>query len=108
MSSSVGLKYHTTKRVALNANLDLREFPFGKPRRIRVTNETTLCRAEWNDQMPDAAGWKTVAAGDLTYVTSLGFTPLDGDSTHAPGIRLGAMVDINDTLTEVLFIEAWG
>lgn len=103
MSSSTGTTYAATTRLATNANLDIREF--GTPKKIIVNNLTNSYRAEWNNMMADAAAIVTAQNGDRSVVAAAGFTPLAGSSTQPPGIRLGALANINDTAGESLLFE---
>lgn len=107
MGSTVGVRYKASKVVATNAVLAIRSVGF-KPRKVVITNETTLARAEWNEAMADAYAVVTALAGDLSIVTSAGITPLDGSGDDPPGFSIGALATINDTTTEVLCWEAWG
>lgn len=103
MSSRTGALYATNQIPCTNANLDVRTVEF-KPRKVVVTNLTSLARLEWNEPMADAAGLKTVAAGTRTAITVDGITPLDPTN---PGFRVGALADINDNVAETLLWEAW-
>lgn len=64
-----------------------------KPKYVKVWNETSGDQIEWNDRMADAEGFKRVAAGTGSLVTTLGITPLDNGTTH--GFRIGLDTDIN-------------
>jgi len=106
MASTVGMRYVTGTVIALNANLDIRKVG-GKPRKIRVVNQTNQVQAEWNEELPEGYAYKILADGTLSVETSNGFSLLDGSSTEPPGFRLGALADVNDTTTEILKYEAW-
>ena len=107
MGSTVGVRVYTTTRIALGANLDIRSIGFA-PKVVKVVNLTNAVKAEWNDSLADGYAVKEAANGDRSVVTSLGFTPLVVDSNGNPGIRLGALVDVNDTTTEELLFECYG
>jgi len=106
MGSTVGASYKTGSVVATGADLTIRVVDF-KPRKIVVTNETSLAEIEWHEGMDDGAAWKTVAAGTRTLEATTGITPEDGTSALPPGFTIGAEADINDTTTEILQWEAW-
>ena len=107
MGSTVGARYASGTVIATNADLEIRVVDF-QPKRVVVKNRTSLAELAWNETMADAAGWKQVAAGTRTLVSSDGITPLDASSTEPPGFQIGALTDINDTTTETLEWEAWG
>jgi hypothetical protein len=83
------------------------------PNKVEVYNVSTGDQLTWTADMPDAYGFKRVAAGTATYITSLGITPLgddegltvaasdttvDGNTTTLTGVRgftIGADTDIN-------------
>lgn len=103
MASKTGALYATNKIPATNALLEVRTVEF-KPRKVVVTNLTSLARLEWNDAMDDDSGFKTVAAGTRTLVSAAAITPLDGPN---PGFSVGALADVNDDATETLLWECW-
>lgn len=102
MSSSTGARFMEGTIVATNAALEIRT-PGFTPRKVKVTNATSLASVEWTQSMANASAWKQVAAGTRTLETSDGITPLTGVN---PGFQIGAMADINDTTTELLYWEA--
>lgn len=59
-----------------------------KPKYVHIWNETSRDELEWNDRMADAEGFKRVAAGTGTFLTSLGITPT------AHGFTVGLDTDI--------------
>ncbi len=73
-----------------------------RPRLVRVVNVASggLCRVEWFDSMADDAGVKTVPAGDITVLTTLGITP------RASGFAFGADTDLNVD-GELCYYEAY-
>ena len=96
--------------VAANTTAEIVELGF-VPSKIRITNRTSLATLEWNENLPAGYWYKTVAAGTRTLVTSAGPTVLDGsDKTNnletSFGFNLPTQADINDTLGEILDIEA--
>lgn len=103
MSSKTGALYASNKIVATNAVLAVRTVEF-KPRKVVITNLTSLCRLEWNAFMDDDSGLKQVAAGTRSLEASDGITALDGPN---PGFQVGTLADVNDTTTEELLWECW-
>lgn len=59
-----------------------------RPRKVTVQS-TNGAMFFWQDTMPNASAFKTLANGTRTYVTSNGITPLDG------GFTLGADAQVN-------------
>jgi len=53
-----------------------------RPRHVRLMNENGIT-LEWFDHMADASAFKSVAAGDKTFVTTNAITPLND------GFRIG-------------------
>lgn len=74
------------------ANIDVKNLGF-RPKYVKLLNVSGACQAEWSSSMADASMAKIVDSGvnttDLSFVTSLGVTPL------ADGFRLGADTDLN-------------
>jgi len=66
-----------------------------QPKYVKVWNEATGDQIEWNDTMADAEGFKRIAAGTGSLVTTLGITPLKDGTTI--GFRIGLDTDINVT-----------
>lgn len=60
-----------------------------KPRYVKVQNETSRDSYEWFEGMADAEAIKTVAAGTVTIITTLGITPA------ADGFTIGLDTDVN-------------
>ncbi len=104
MSSKTGALYATNQHPSNNSQLDIQTVQF-VPRKVVVTNLTTLVRLEWSESMADDSALQIVAAGDTTLITSDGITPLDG--VVNPGFRLKALTNFNDTTTEILLWECW-
>ena len=104
MSSKTGALYATNKIPASAAALEVRTVEF-KPRKVVITNLTSLCRLEWNEFMADDTGFKQVAAGTRTLAGSDAITPLDGPN---PGFQVGTLADVNDAAGEELLWECWG
>jgi len=98
----------TQQLTAKNADLDVRNLPFGKPEKVVVHNEDNNYTAFWMKGMADGEAFVISDVGAKSLVTSNGFTMLAGSSTESPGFRLGALANINDTTTEKLFVEAYG
>lgn len=102
MSSTVGDRLETGALKATAADVEVRTV--GHPvRKVVVMNTTSSAKLEWNDQMGDGEGIKTVAAGTRTNVTTGGITPLAGAN---PGFQIGTQADINDAADEDLIWEA--
>lgn len=64
-----------------------------KPKFVKLFNEASGDQMEWNDTMANAEGFKRVAAGTGSMVTSNGVTPLDDGTTK--GFRIGLDTDLN-------------
>ena len=60
-----------------------------KPRRVVILNEGGLTEGEWTESMPALSMVVHVTAGDMTFVTALGITPLN------KGFSLGADLNVN-------------
>ncbi len=60
-----------------------------RPKRVTLDNVGGLVTASWHKDMADASAIIRVTAGDMTFVTSDGVTPLAG------GFRIGADANIN-------------
>lgn len=103
--SSNGSSLVTKTVTANNSTLTI---PLGfQPKKVVITNATSLARIEWDKSLLNGYAWKQVAAGTRTLLTSGGPTPTAWSGTTPPGFSIGAVTDINDTTTEVLHIEAW-
>jgi hypothetical protein len=92
------------------------------PNKVELYNIDTGDELVWTEDMPDAYGFKRVAAGTATYVTTGGVTPLgddegltvsasdsetDGDTTtltQIRGFRIGTDTDINVCGEEILYV----
>lgn len=107
MASSVGVRYAYGEVVSTNADLEVRSVGF-KPKKVRVTNKTTLYTLDHVAGLADASAFETTNAGATTLETSDCVTLLDADSAGNPGFQVGARANVNDTTTEVLLWEAWG
>ena len=62
-----------------------------KPRYVLVVNldASGLCKMEWFEGMADASGIRTVTAGDITVITTLGIT------VAADGFTVGLDLELN-------------
>lgn len=69
-----------------------------RPTKVVLRNTTSNIMLEWTDSLADAAGFKTVAAGTRTNITSAGITPL------ANGFSVGT--DTVNTAAQVIHFEA--
>lgn len=65
------------------------------PKHITLLNIDGDARLDWNDAMPDANGFKTIAAGTTAQITSNGVTPYAGTQSAAIGFTIGADADVN-------------
>lgn len=78
-------------------NIDTLSF---KPRRVELINIDSEDSLRWQQGMVDDSGYKSIAAGTNSFVTSDGVTP------RPQGFAIGAETDINVSGEEVLF-TAW-
>lgn len=106
MSSTVGSRYVTNTINATAATLAVRTIGF-KPKKVRITNQTSLYTVEWMEGMADASAFEITNAGAKTLETSDLITPLDPDSNGNPGFQVGTRANINDAAGEVLRYECW-
>lgn len=60
-----------------------------KPRHVRIVNNTSQDELSWFEGMADASGFKRLAAGTGTAISSNGITPT------ANGFTVGLDTDIN-------------
>jgi len=106
MGSTVGLRRATGSVTATNASLTIR-CGF-QPKKIKVSNRTNQCQAEWDDKLAALSADVRIADGTLSMPTTNGFSQVAGDSSNPAGFSIGALANINDTTTETLHWEAWG
>ena len=104
MSSSVGSRMKTGKvtGTASVIKIPIAEFT---PRKVVLRNVDTGDEMTWTDQMPAGYGWKRIAVGTGSYVTSGGITPVQqdvmspvvGGSAQDPGrgFTIGTDSDLN-------------
>ena len=83
--SSEGSKLHTGAKDGTGSAMNIRTVGF-RPRVVEVTNSEGTVTAIWQDTMADASAFKRVTAGDATFITSNGITPL---SLGAPSRSVG-------------------
>jgi hypothetical protein len=74
--------------VGTGANLDVKSVGF-RPRKVQLWNVASGDRMTWVESMPSGYGFKEVAAGAGSYVTTGGISPL------VDGFRLGTDSDMN-------------
>jgi hypothetical protein len=79
------------------ASLDVRTVGF-RPTKVVLRNATSNIMLEWVNSQADAAGFKTLAAGTRTNITSAGITPLSN------GFNVGT--DSVNTAAQVIHYEA--
>jgi hypothetical protein len=88
MMASGGSRVVTGAFVGTAADLEVRTVGF-RPRRVDLTNVTGLVTASWQDTMADDSMCLRVTAGDMTFPTTNGITPL------SDGFAVGANADLN-------------
>lgn len=104
MGSNVGSRMKTGKVVGTGSliKVPIAEFT---PRKVVLRNVDTGDEMTWTDTMPDGYGFKRVAAGTGSYVTSGGVTPVRQDVMSPPvggsaqdpgrGFTIGTDSDLN-------------
>lgn len=60
-----------------------------RPRSVKLYNIDGLCTLYWQNNMPDAYGFKEITDGTKSYISANGITPL------VNGFTIGADADIN-------------
>ncbi len=78
--ASGGIRKKSGSVLGTAASLSIRTCDF-RPNHVIVRNVTSGICLEWTDTMADASGVKTAAAGDRTFVTTNGITPLSNGFT---------------------------
>jgi hypothetical protein len=101
-------KYGKVTGTGSAINVGIPEFT---PSKVVLKNVTSGDELEWDCSMPHDYGFKRVAAGTASYVTSGGVTPVSqsvlGDgSDPGRGFTIGTDTDIN-VAAEVIHWEAW-
>jgi hypothetical protein len=94
------------------------------PAWVKLFNIDGLVELDWTADMPDAYGMKKITDGTISYISSLGITPLgddegltvsasdtttDGDTTtltQIRGFRIGADTDVNVSGERIKYIAA--
>jgi hypothetical protein len=109
MASTVGSRVIFGTVVGTGSDIDI-SIPEFTPRKVVLRNVSSADEMVWVVTMPDAAGWKSVAAGTTSYVTTGGVTPreqtqLDDGTTPGRGFSIGTDADMN-VASEVLHYEA--
>ncbi len=104
MSSTTGSRMLTGKVEGTGSAIDV-EFVDFTPRKVVLRNVDSADEMVWTDTMPDGYGWKRVAAGTASVVTTGGVTPVYQDVLSPPvcgtpqspgrGFEIGADTDIN-------------
>ena len=74
---------------ALNVSLGF------EPDHVRIVNDTAGAALEWYSSMTAGHGYKRVAAGTGTKITSGGISTYTGSTTAGRGFTLGTDTDIN-------------
>lgn len=105
MASSVGsrVKFGKVNGTGLVINIFVREFT---PSKVVLRNAASGDELTWVCTFPDGYGWKRLAAGTGSYVTSGGVTPnrqsvMDDGSDPARGFTIGTDTDINVSDEEI-------
>lgn len=94
---SGGTRIKTGGFYGTGAAISVRTVGF-RPKYIELINYTSKDKMVWTDDLADASGIKTVAAGTTTVVTTGGITPL------SDGFSLGTDADMNVDSERVIFI----
>lgn len=76
----------------------------GIPKAVRLLNISGLATLEWNENMSNGWGLKTVTDGTISLITSLGVTP--GAVNTLRGFYIGADTDVNVDGEQIIY-EAW-
>jgi len=92
------------------------------PNHVTLLNTEGLARLDWTSDMPAAAGVKQITAGTMTYITTLGISPLGSTSgltvsadntltdnntitmTNPKGFRIGADTDMNVSGEDIYWV----
>lgn len=85
---SGGTRVHHGSFIGTGADLEIKTVGF-RPKRVEIINQTGLVTAVWTETMADDSMAKRVTAGDMTFVTTNGITPLSA------GFAIGADADVN-------------
>ncbi len=96
MSSGVRKVYRGTF-TGTGASLDIKVVGF-RPGSVRLFNETDVAAAEWSSSMADGSAIKEVTAGDKTFITAQGVTPL------ANGFNVGTDAVLNGAAKKIHYI----
>jgi|GEM_PF-2815972 len=76
----------------------------GIPKGVKLFNTTSGDQLEWNESMAAGAGFKRIAAGTGSYVTTGGITV--GTVNTIRGFYIGTDSDINASAEPIVY-EAW-
>ena len=76
---------------------------------MKLINIDGDCFLEWTDDMPDAKGMKTIAAGTTAEIATLGITPYAGTvGANSLGFIIGADTDINVSAETLMWVAISG
>ncbi len=79
------------------------------PQWVKLINIDGDCFLEWTDDMDDASGMKTIAAGTTAQVTTLGVTPYAGTvGANSLGFQIGADTDVNVSAETLMWVAVSG
>lgn len=65
------------------------------PDNVRIFNGTDGSSIEWFSSMANGAGFKTVAAGTRSVISTGGITPFAGSATAGQGFSIGTDAQLN-------------
>ncbi len=89
MSSGVRKRYMGSF-TGTGASLDIKVVGF-RPSSVKLFNETDVTEAEWLNSMADGSAKKEITAGDKTFITTQGVTPLaNGFNVGTDGVCNGS------------------
>lgn len=89
MSSGVR-KVYRGSFTGTGASLDIKVVGF-RPGSVKLFNETDVAEAEWLNTMADGSAKKEITAGDKTFITAQGVTPLaNGFNVGTDGVCNGS------------------
>lgn len=75
------------------------------PSHVKVINETGLAVLEWSKTMAAGKGLKTITAGTISFIATLGITVSDSDDSFI-GFKIGADTDVNVAAEELHWIAS--
>lgn len=111
MASTVGTRMLTGTIDGTGSAIDILT-PSFTPRRVtcyNIDNTGGKISVDWFEPMPPASGFKTVAAGTRSYITSDGITPnfqrvMDDGTSPGRGFTIGADSDLNAANEVIMWV----